>query len=103
MAISSGTELLLAALVVAFVGAILGSVGFTATIGRRQRQRITAITEALAGATDPFSIVATDSLEDPKLRAAFSRLAARVSEAWTLATVDPLTGVLNRQALIGRI
>ena len=103
MAISPGTELLLAALVVAFIGAILGSAGFTATIGRRQLRRITAVTEALAGATDPASIVETDGLDDPKLRAAFGRLAARVSEAWTLATVDPLTGVLNRQALIGRI
>jgi diguanylate cyclase (GGDEF)-like protein len=103
MAISTGTELLLAGLVVAFIGAVLGSVGFAATIGRRQVGRITAVTEALAGATDPFSIVATDGLQDPKLRAAFGLLAARVSEAWTLATVDPLTAVLNRQALIGRI
>jgi len=103
MAISPGTELLLAALVVAFVGAVLGSVGFAATFGRRQVRRITALTEALADASDPASIVETDGLQDPKLRVAFGRLAARVSEAWTLATVDPLTGVLNRQALIGRI
>ena len=103
MALSPGTELLLAALVVAFIGAVLGSVGFTATFGRRQMRRITALTEALADASDPASIVETDGLQDPKLRVAFGRLAARVSEAWTLATVDPLTGVLNRQALIGRI
>jgi diguanylate cyclase (GGDEF)-like protein len=103
MAISTGTELLLAALVVAFIGAVLGSVGFAATIGRRQVRRITAITEALAGATDPSFFVQTNGLQDPKLRVAFGRLAARVAEAWTLATVDPLTAVLNRQALIGRI
>ena len=103
MAISTGTELLLAALVVAFVGAVLGSAGFAATVGRRQVRRILVATEALAGATDPSSVVDTSHLDDPKLRAAFSRLAERVAEAWTLATVDPLTGVLNRQALIGRI
>jgi diguanylate cyclase (GGDEF)-like protein len=103
MAIQPGTELMLAALVVAFTGAVLGSAGFAFTIGRRQLHRITAITEVLAGASDPFPVVDTDGLEDPKLRAAFGRLAARVSEAWTLATVDPLTAVLNRQALIGRI
>jgi diguanylate cyclase (GGDEF)-like protein len=103
MALSPSTELLLAALVVAFIGAVLGSVGFAATFGRRQMRRITALTEALADASDPASIVETDGLHDPKLRVAFGRLAARVSEAWTLATVDPLTGVLNRQALIGRI
>ena len=103
MAIQPSTALLLAALVVAFTGAVLGSAGFALTIGRRQLHRITAITEALAGARDPFPVVDTNGLQDPKLRAAFGRLAARVSEAWTLATVDPLTAVLNRQALIGRI
>ena len=103
MTIPPGTELLLAALVVAFTGAVLGSAGFAATVGRRQMRRITAVTEALAGASDPFSVVDTDSLDDPKLRAAFGLLAGRISEAWTLATVDPLTAVLNRQALIGRI
>ena len=98
MALTPGTELLLAALVVAFIGAVLGSVGFTATIGRRQLHRITAVTEALAGATDPAYVVQTDGLHDPKLRAAFGRLADRVSDTWTLATVDPLTGVANRQS-----
>ncbi|MFI5199996.1 MAG: GGDEF domain-containing protein, partial [Candidatus Limnocylindrales bacterium] len=103
MTIPPGTELLLAALVVAFSGAVLGSAGFAATVGRRQARRITAVTEALAGSTDPFTVVDLDSLDDPKLRAAFGLLAGRISEAWTLATVDPLTAVLNRQALIGRI
>ena len=103
MTISTGTGLMLAALVVAFVGAVLGSAGFAATVGRRQVRRIIAATEALAGATDASSVVDTRGLDDPKLRAAFGRLAERVSEAWTLATVDPLTAVLNRQALIGRI
>ncbi|MGH2511832.1 MAG: diguanylate cyclase [Candidatus Limnocylindrales bacterium] len=103
MTIPPGTELMLAALVVAFSGAVLGSAGYAATVGRRQVRRITRITEDLAGATDSSSVVDTNSLEDPKLRAAFSTLARRVSEAWTLATVDPLTAVLNRQALIGRI
>ncbi len=103
MVIATSIELLLAALVVACIGAIIGSAGFAATVGRRQIRRIAAITEALAGATDPSSVVDTDNLDDPQLRASFGRLAVRVSEAWTLATVDPLTGVLNRQALIGRI
>ncbi len=103
MVISTGTGLMLAALVVAFAGAILGSAGFAATIGRRQVRRIIIATEALAGATDLSSVVDTGGLDDPKLRAAFGRLAERVAETWTLATVDPLTGVLNRQALIGRI
>jgi len=48
MTIPPGTELLLAALVVAFTGAVLGSAGFAATVGRRQMRRITAVTEALA-------------------------------------------------------
>ncbi len=103
MAISTGTELLLVALVVAFICAVLGATGYAATVGRREVRRITSITIALADATDPSAIVDTNCLEDPRLRAAFGRLAGRVSEAWTLATIDPLTGVLNRQALIGRI
>src|SRR6185312_8455931 len=32
-----------------------------------------------------------------------TRLADRMTEAWTMATMDLLTGVLNRQALLARL
>ena len=40
---------------------------------------------------------------DPRLRNAFSQLADRVADTWSLATVDPLTGIANRQAVLARL
>ncbi len=40
-------------------------------------------------------------IRDPRLRAAFRALADRVADTWRLATVDPLTGIANRQAILG--
>ena len=39
----------------------------------------------------------------PRMRRAFERLAAHLTETWTLATTDLLTQVLNRQALLIRL
>ncbi|HEY4754045.1 MAG TPA: diguanylate cyclase, partial [Candidatus Limnocylindrales bacterium] len=42
-------------------------------------------------------------IDDPHLRAAFGQLADRVAATWQAATVDPLTGIANRQAVLGRL
>ena len=60
-------------------------------------------TERLATATDLTAMVDTGKVDDARLRAGFGRLAERMGQAWTLATVDLLTGVLNRQALLARL
>lgn len=98
-----GTLFVAAAVAIGLVGALLGTAGYAATVGRRQLRRITALTETLASATELTGRVATDQVDDPRLRAGFDRLAGRLDQAWTQATVDQLTGVLNRQALLARL
>ncbi|MHB8673737.1 MAG: bifunctional diguanylate cyclase/phosphohydrolase [Candidatus Limnocylindrales bacterium] len=95
--------LAVAGLAVGFIGALIGTAGYALTVGRRQTRRIARLTERLVAATDARHLVGAQGIEDPRLRASFGRLAERVTEAWTLATVDPLTGVLNRQALLTRL
>jgi diguanylate cyclase (GGDEF)-like protein len=103
MVISASTSLILVVLAIGLVGALLGTAGYAATFGRRQMRRIASLTELLVGTTDATEPLNTGKLQDPRLRAAFERLAARMSQGWTLATVDLLTGVLNRQALLSRL
>jgi diguanylate cyclase (GGDEF)-like protein len=103
MVISASTGLLLVVLAIGFTGALLGTAGYAATVGRRQMRRIAGLTELLIMTTDATNALDTSKLEDPRLRAAFEHLAERMSQAWTLATVDMLTGVLNRQALLSRL
>jgi diguanylate cyclase (GGDEF)-like protein len=103
MVISDGTGVLLIALAISLIGALLGTAGYAATVGRRQMRRIASLTELLVLTTDATEPLDTRKLEDPRLRAGFDRLASRMSQGWTLATVDLLTGVLNRQALLSRL
>jgi len=88
------------AVAVAFVGALLGTAGFAFTIVRRQTRRMTALLDLLTSATDARHLAGAEGIHDPKLRASLSLLAKRLTEVWTLATVDQLTGVLNRQAIL---
>ncbi|HEX5148024.1 MAG TPA: diguanylate cyclase, partial [Candidatus Limnocylindrales bacterium] len=74
--------------------------GFAFTVVRRQTKRTTALLDLLASATDARHLANADGIHDPRLRAAFNLLAERLTEVWTLATVDQLTGVLNRQAVL---
>ena len=83
-----------------FVVAVLGAAGFASTIVRRQTRRVTKLIDLLASGTDARHLVKAQGIHDPHLRASFGRLAERLTEVWTLATVDHLTGVLNRQAIL---
>jgi diguanylate cyclase (GGDEF)-like protein len=90
---------------IALVGALAGTAGFSALVVRRQNRRLAILAERLTSAADEGALVAleADRLQDPRLRAAFRALADRVADTWRLATVDPLTGIANRQAVLGRI
>ncbi len=88
------------AVAVAFIGALLGTAGFAFTVVRRQTKRTTELLGLLTSATDARHLAKADGIQDPKLRASFGLLAERLTEVWTLATVDQLTGVLNRQAVL---
>ncbi len=102
MTIAEVTGLAAVVLAVALFGALIGTAGYAATVGRRQVRQIVQLTERLSTATDLTGAVDT-GLDDPRLRAGFGRLAERMGQAWTLATIDLLTGTLNRQALLARL
>jgi len=93
------------ALAIALVGALAGTAGFSALVVGRQNRRLVRLAERLATAGDDAQLVAADAdrIQDPRLRQAFERLADRVADTWRLATVDPLTGIANRQAVLTRL
>ncbi|MEO5965440.1 MAG: diguanylate cyclase [Candidatus Limnocylindrales bacterium] len=99
------TAALLLVLAIALVGALAGSAGFAALVVRRQNRKLAALAERLAREGEDGDRIARDAsrIRDPKLRGAFQELAARVGDAWTQATVDPLTGIANRQAVLARV
>jgi diguanylate cyclase (GGDEF)-like protein len=94
-----------AALAVALIGALVGTAGFAALVVRRQNRRVAHLAERLAVSGEQAALVASDvgGIEDPRLRSAFGQLADRVAATWQAATVDPLTGIANRQAVLGRL
>jgi diguanylate cyclase (GGDEF)-like protein len=93
------------ATLVALIGALAGSAGFAAFVVRRQNRSLAALAEHLIQAQDEGALVAVDAsrIRDRRLRAAFVTLADRVADTWRLATVDPLTGIANRQAVLDRV
>ncbi len=99
------TTVLLLVVAIALVGALAGTAGFAALVVRRQNRRIAILVERLTNAADEGALVALEAsrIEDPRLRAAFRRLGDRVADTWRLATVDPLTGIANRQAVLTRV
>ena len=99
------TASLTLAMAVALIGALAGSAGFAALVVRRQNKGLAALAEQLTAAHDEEALAAIDArrIGDPRLRAAFTELADRVADTWRLATIDPLTGIANRQAVLDRV
>ncbi len=92
-------------LLVALVGGLAATAGYSALVVRRQMRQIQRLAERLTTAAGKADLAAADAaaIEDPHLRHAFEQLAARVAATWELATVDPLTAVPNRQAVLSRV
>lgn len=92
-------------LVATLIGALAGSAGYALVVERHQNRRVAKLAERLARAADEGQLVAVEAerIADPRLRSAFSNLADRVADTWSLATVDPLTGIANRQAVLARL
>jgi diguanylate cyclase (GGDEF)-like protein len=88
---------------VAFIGALLGTVGFALTGVRRQARRTANLLDLLADATDARHLANAEGIADPKVKASFGRLAERLTQVWTQATIDQLTGVLNRQTILAEL
>jgi two-component system, cell cycle response regulator len=99
------TNAAVAALAVALIGALAGSAGFAMFVVRLQNRRLAALAERLTRAADEGELVAVDAgrIDDPRLRAAFMALADRVADTWRQATMDQLTGIANRQAVLSRV
>lgn len=96
-----------AALVAAMlIGALAGVAGYVLLVARRENRRVAALARALARPTEADERAlasAVKRIEDPGLRAAFLELVARSGATWRLATIDPLTGIPNRQAVLSRL
>ncbi|HKB28294.1 MAG TPA: diguanylate cyclase [Candidatus Limnocylindrales bacterium] len=88
---------------IVLVAAILGATGFALTVVRRQTRRVARLLDLLASSTDARHLADARGIRDPRLRASFGQLAERLTEVWTLATIDHLTGVLNRQAVLANL
>lgn len=89
-----------AVVAVALIGALLGTVGFAWIVVRRQTKRVADLLDLLTSTTDVRPLADAKGIRDRHLRASLGRLADRLTEVWTMATVDQLTGVLNRQAVL---
>jgi diguanylate cyclase (GGDEF)-like protein len=100
--LDSYTAALVLTTLIALLGALVGTAGFSALVVRRQNARLAALAEHLTQAQDEGALIAVDAnrIRDRRLRAAFRALADRVGDTWRLATVDPLTGVATRQAIL---
>jgi diguanylate cyclase (GGDEF)-like protein len=81
----------------------VGAVGYALLVRRRETTRIVRLTEHLAD--DPTLLRTPDAIRvrDRRLRNAYLRLGETMAETWTLATVDKLTEVLNRQVVLHRL
>jgi two-component system cell cycle response regulator len=97
--------LLVGTVLAILVGALAGSAGYAALVVRSSDRRIARLVIRLAGEESEAARATADvgRLGDPRLRDAFRRLGARLADTWRLATVDPLTGVLNRQAVLSKL
>ncbi len=89
-------EWIAGSLLLVALGCCLGLALTTLTITRRRTQALIRVADRLDG-TGPSPTI---RLWDPRLNAAFRRLVGRLETAREQATHDPLTGLLNRQAIL---
>ncbi len=99
---SVSTVLALVLILAVLAGALAGAAGFALLVVRRQNRRTGRLLEHLASAQDEAALVGIDAgrIRDRRLRESVETLAGRVALTWVQATVDPLTGIANRQAIL---
>ena len=81
------------------LGAVVGALAFSVTVGRLRSRRLASLADRLARATgdgrvDPIHV------PDRTLSRSLERLAARIAAVEGMATIDPLTRTLTRQACL---
>jgi diguanylate cyclase (GGDEF)-like protein len=82
------------------VGAIVGALAFSLTVGRHRAARLARLTDRLALLTSHRSPSETFAYPDRTLSEALERLAGRIADVEALASTDTLTRLLNRQAFV---
>jgi diguanylate cyclase (GGDEF)-like protein len=100
---SSLTGIGVALLASAVIGALLGAAGHAALVSRRQLHRVARLLDHLASSAETGHDLDTRGIHDRRLRMSVDVLAASLADTWTLASTDPLTGTLSRQALLARL
>jgi diguanylate cyclase (GGDEF)-like protein len=86
-----------------FAAALVGAAGYSLLVRRRETTRVVRLMERLADDPTMLRTPKAIRVRDRRLRAAFVRLGERLAETWTLATIDNLTEVPNRQAVLTRL
>ncbi|HJW21449.1 MAG TPA: diguanylate cyclase [Candidatus Limnocylindrales bacterium] len=81
------------------ISAIVGALVFSLTIGRLRARRVASLADRLASATGEGR-VGRIRVADGTLNRSLERLAARIAVVEGMATTDPLTGTLTRQACL---
>jgi diguanylate cyclase (GGDEF)-like protein len=81
------------------LGAVFGALAFSVTIGRLRAHRLASLADRLASATGEAAL-GPIRLFDRTLNRSLERLAARIAVVEGMATTDPLTGTLTRQACL---
>ncbi len=93
---------LISLILAGLVGALVGTAGF-AVIASRQPRRIARIMERMAVAEELDEVADVRGINDPVLRLGIDALSERFTATRRLATIDQLTGLLNRQAILERL
>lgn len=97
------TELSVALVATALVGALAGAACYAVLVAGWQARRIGRLLDQLTDFAGGAHRLDTSTVRDRRLRASLDSLAGRLSDTWTLATTDLLTNVMNRQALLTRL
>lgn len=100
---TSITELGVALIAAATVGALLGTTGYAVIVARRQLRRISGLLDQLTAHEATGRELDTAAVHDPRVRRSLDALATQLADTWTLATTDLLTGALSRQSLLTRL
>ena len=89
----------LPALALLGLGAIFGALAFSVTVGRLRARSLARLADRLASATGE-TMVGRIRVPDRTLSQSLERLASRIEAVEGMATTDPLTGAMTRQACL---
>jgi diguanylate cyclase (GGDEF)-like protein len=98
--ISPLLELRLIGLALLIIGALIGALTFSLIVGRYRARQLARLADRLANVTGEAASADQVRYPDPVLRDALGRLTTRIAAVEAMATTDPLTRIMNRQACL---